>query len=101
MALFLILYRAVALASDPNFMIMCAGLIAIAFVLVWMYNNARNSLLIVTLFLFLYSLMFNLITNRLSIYSGSGVPVYINKILLIAGIIAAFFVFRHFSLDEP
>lgn len=100
-ALFLVLYRAVALASDPNVIAMCIGLVALALVLVWMYNNARNSLLIVALFLFLNTLLFNQFSSRLYIYSGSGLPVYVNKVLLIAGILLFYVTFRFFSLDEP
>lgn len=100
-ALFVILYRAAALVNDPNFIVMCVGLIALTFLLVWMYNNARNSLLPMMIFMFLYTLISNLLTYRLTAYAGNALPIYLNKALLIVGILAVVLLYRYFSLDEP
>jgi len=100
-ALFMILYRAMSLINDKNAIVMCIGLVALAFLLVWIYNNARNSLVILTIFMFLYTLLSNSITYQLSLYSNTGTPVIINKALLIVGIAAFVIGFRYLSLDQP
>lgn len=86
-AAFLIAYRSVTLAHDPNFAVMCVGLAALALVLVWAYVNARNSLPVMAIFLFTASLASNLFSYRIAAYAGSALPIYLSKLAFI-GIMA-------------
>jgi hypothetical protein len=98
-AVFLIIYRGTALINDPNAIIMCIGLVALAYFIVWLYDSTRQSLLLLTVFLFVYTYLQNLVTYPIAAFSGSSLPIYIDKIVFIIGIVAVFLVFRKLSWD--
>jgi hypothetical protein len=97
---FLIIYKGFVSFQDPNIVIMSIGLFAIAFLLVWLYYYARDSILIVAIFLALYVYMSNLITYAIAADAGLSLPIFINKLVYIVMIAAIMVLDIGFFFEE-
>jgi hypothetical protein len=98
--IFLIIYKGLVSYQDPNIVIMSIGLFAIAFLLVWLYYYARDSVLILAIFLALYVYMSNIITYSIAADSGLALPIFINKVVYIVMIAAIMVLDMGFFFEE-